>query len=176
MTTPDLRIRRAVPDDAPALARVHMQSWAETYRGLMPDGFLAAMTTGAWRERRQTLWQQTLEADQDSMLVAVRGGELVGFTSGGRADFAGYDAELFTLYLLRSAQGGGVGRALVRGLAQALASGGQRSLMLWVLDVNPTRAFYEHLGGLMIGEKTEPVSGGELREVAYGWPELDALS
>lgn len=178
MTTPDLR--RAVPDDAPALARVQVQSWAETYRGLMPDDFLTVMTSEARRERRQTLWRQTLwrqtlEADKEGVLVAIRGGELVGFTSGGPTDFAGYDAELFTLYLLRSAQGSGVGRALVSALAQGLASGGHRSLMLWVLDVNPTRAFYEHLGGVVIGEKTEPVPGGELREVAYGWAELEAL-
>ena len=72
--------------------------------------------------------------------------------------------------MLRSAQGVGLGRALVRGLAR-----GHRSMMLWVLDVNSTRAFYEHLGGVVIGEKTEPVPGGELREVAYGWPRLDAL-
>ena len=173
MATPDLR--RAAPDDAPALARVHVASWAETYQGLMPGEFLAAMTGEARRERRQIMWRQTLEADKESVLVAVQDGEVVGFVSGGPTDFTGYDAELLTLYVLRSAQGVGLGRALVRGLARDLAARGHRSMLLWVLDANPTRAFYEHLGGLMIAEKTETVPGGELREVAYGWAELGTL-
>ncbi len=171
--TPD--IRHAEPGDAPALARVHVTSWAETYQGLMPGGFLEAMTNEARRERRQMLWHQTLNAAQESVLVAVQDGAVVGFASAGPTDFANYDAELFTLYLLRSAQGSGSGRALVRGLAHDLASRGHRSMMLWVLEANPTRAFYEHLGGLMIAEKTEAVPVGELREVAYGWADLETL-
>ena len=85
MTTPDLR--RAEPGDAHALARVHVTSWAETYQGLMPDGFLAAMTGEARRERRQIMWRQTLEADKESVLVAVQDGAVVGFVSGGPTDF-----------------------------------------------------------------------------------------
>ncbi len=141
----------------------------------MPDGFLAAMTGKARRERRQIMWRQLLETQQQDVLVALAGGEVVGFVSGGLTSFTGYDAELLTLYVLRSAQGVGLGRALVAGLAQVLATRGHRSMMLWVLDTNPTRAFYEHLGGLMIAEKTEVVLGGELREVAYGWAELGTL-
>ena len=173
MATPD--IRRAEPGDAPALARVHVMSWAETYQGLMPGEFLAAMTGEARRERRQLMWRQTLEAAKESVLVAVQDGAVVGFASAGLTAFANYDTELFTLYLLRSAQGKGSGRALVRGLAHDLVSRGHRSMMLWVLDANPTRTFYAHLGGLMIAEKTEVVPGGELREVAYGWAELGTL-
>ncbi|WP_420595025.1 GNAT family N-acetyltransferase [Deinococcus sp.] len=171
-----IELRPAVSADAPALARVHVQSWAETYQGLMPDGFLSGMTSQTMQERRQTLWTQTLEEGQDVVLVAVQGGEVVGFASGGPTDFAGYDAELFTLYLLKSAQGTGIGRALVRELAQALGAAGHASLLLWVLNVNPTRGFYERLGGVLIGEKTVSVRGGELREVAYGWADVGALA
>ena len=171
-----VEVRFAVPGDAPALARVHVQSWKETYRGLMPDDFLESMTSEPRRERRRSLWTQTLEEGQDSVLVAVEDGEVVGFASGGLTDFAGYDAELFTLYLRRSAQGQGIGRALMRELARDLVARGHQSMLLWVLDVNPTRAFYEYLGGTVITEKTEVVPGGALREVAYGWPDLLPLA
>ncbi|GAA4014095.1 GNAT family N-acetyltransferase [Deinococcus rubellus] len=139
-----------MPDDFLALARVHVQRWDETYQGPMPDDFLTVMTSEVRRERRQTLWRHSLEADKES--------ELVGFISGGPTDSTGYDAELFTLYLLKLAQGSGMEWALVGGLAQGLASSGHRPLMLWVLDSNSTRAFYEHLG-----------------EVAHGWTQLEAL-
>lgn len=170
-----IEVRRAVVEDAPELARVHVASWAETYQGLMPEDFLKMMTSPVRQERRQTLWQQTLEAGEESVFVAEQDGTLVGFTSGGPGTFAGYDAELFTFYLLKSAQGGGIGRALAQTLAADLAVWGYASLMLWVLDVNPARAFYEYLGGVVIGAKTEATLGGELREVAYGWAELGTL-
>ena len=34
----------AGPSDAEELARVHVTSWRETYRGLLPDAFLARMS------------------------------------------------------------------------------------------------------------------------------------
>ena len=34
----DLRVRRAGPQDAPAVARVHIASWRQTNRGLLPPG------------------------------------------------------------------------------------------------------------------------------------------
>ena len=85
------------------------------------------------------------------------------------------DAQVFTLYLLNSAQGQGAGRELVWALAAELAARGNRSLLLWVLANNPARALYEHLGGAVVGERTEKVGGAVLNEVAYGWKGLGAL-
>ncbi|MFN8538235.1 MAG: hypothetical protein U0232_12255 [Thermomicrobiales bacterium] len=52
----------------------------------------------------------------------------------------------------------------------------KRSLLLWVLDTNATgRGFYEALGGVPVGEKTEELGGATIREVAYGWPDLTEL-
>ncbi len=39
--------------------------------------------------------------------------------------------------------------------------------MLWVLETNPTRGFYERMGGVLAGRKVERVEGAELAEVAY---------
>ena len=41
----------AGPADAEALARVHVQSWRETYRGLLPDAYLARMSEEAHARR-----------------------------------------------------------------------------------------------------------------------------
>ena len=48
-------IRRAVPEDGPAVAGVQVRSWRAAYRGIVPQDFLDAMETrirGArWSER-----------------------------------------------------------------------------------------------------------------------------
>ncbi|UQN07506.1 GNAT family N-acetyltransferase [Deinococcus sp. QL22] len=176
MSTKDGRIRWAIPADASASAWVHVSSWQDTYAGLMPADFLAGMTNIAAQERRRTFWERHVGSPDHVTLVAELGGEVVAFVSGGPArEHPGYDAELHTLYALPHAKGLGLGRRLSAALAEELQARGFQSLFLWVLDVNPTRAFYLHLGGREAGEKIELIPGGELREIKVVWDDLDAL-
>lgn len=170
--------RPAVPDDAPGIAHVHTTSWAETYPGLMPLDFLARMTDDGMRRRREQGWREQLgrgalvTGEPLSVLVAEQAGWIVAFGSAGPPlDHPGYDAELYTLYALRSVQGGGLGRAILRGLARGQRERGARNLALWVLDVNPTRQWYARQGACEAGEKTD----GPLREVRMVWDDLNAV-
>ncbi|ADV66115.1 GNAT family N-acetyltransferase [Deinococcus maricopensis] len=171
------RLRPATPEDAPAIAHVHVTSWRETYAGLMPGEFLERLTNDAARAGRTRMWTDLLNAGQDVIFVAVdAAGEVVAFASGGAArDLPGVSGELQTLYSVRAAQGHGLGRALTRAVADALHERGHTNLGLWVLASNPTRGFYAHLGGQEAGHKVEAVPGGELHEVALVWPDLTAL-
>ncbi len=172
-----MTIRPATPGDAPAIARVHTQSWRETYAGLVPPAFLHHMTGEERRAQSERGWRAAATREGQVLLVTERAGEVTGFIAGGPArDFPGYGGEVYALYLLRAAQGEGAGRALVQALARALHALGHRNLMLWVLATNPTRAFYAHLGGQALRERTEVIPEGELRAVAYGWPDLGALT
>lgn len=164
----DLTIRRARASDAAALARVQVDSWRETYRGMLPESHLAALSY-AGHER---LWRRTL-AGPSATFLAVIGGQIVGFASGGRCrSHQGFAGELNLLYVLRSAQGRGAGRALFDAVHYALAVAGLPDLVVWVLAANrPARAFYEHLGLEPAGEASSLLGGVRLKEVAYGWRE-----
>ena len=48
------------------------------------------------------------------------------------------------------------------------------SAIIWVLAANPSRFFYEAMGGKRVGEREEKMWGTKLREIAYGWPDLAA--
>jgi hypothetical protein len=66
-------IRIATRDDIPGLARVHVQSWLETYHGLMPQEILDAITLEA--RILQWEWNAVLEFAQarvwESMVLWV---------------------------------------------------------------------------------------------------------
>ena len=47
--------------------------------------------------------------------------------------------------------------------------------MLWVLRDNPSRGFYEALGGRVVGEKMQEIGGVAVVEVAYGWDDVERL-
>lgn len=48
-------------------------------------------------------------------------------------------------------------------------------MLVWVLGDNPSRAFYETLGGRFLGEKDIEIGGVRLEEVAYGWTDIGRL-
>jgi GNAT superfamily N-acetyltransferase len=174
------RARHAAPVDAASIAGVHVESWRSTYRGLLPDAFLDALSV----QDRETMWRRNLEAiaaerSSSCLLVAeVEAGEIVGFSSAGpeREKGSPFEGELYALYLLREHQRKGVGRSLFLAAAQHLESIGCTSMRVWVLKGNPAIAFYERLGGVPAGEKSISIADEEYLEIAYGWKDLASLT
>lgn len=164
------------PADAEALARVHVRSWRETYRGLLPDAYLARMSEVNFARRfRHAL---TRPGPHDVTLAAVGPDEILGYLQGGPSrSGAAREAEIATLYVLRQAQGLGAGRRLLIGAARALAAQGATSLAISVLKDNVrARGFYEHLGGAAGAPRAERGPGGALlQEVTYRWAEIESL-
>jgi ribosomal protein S18 acetylase RimI-like enzyme len=110
-------------------------------------------------------------------VVAVVGGAVVGVAHGGpnRGTEEGYDGELYLIYVRREAQGWGLGRRLTTSVASDLMARGFSSMIVWVLADNPSRRFYESLGGVVVGSKDVAVDQAVLKETAYGWPSLRTL-
>jgi ribosomal protein S18 acetylase RimI-like enzyme len=167
----------AGPADAEDLARVHIDSWRETYRGLLSDAWLARMSPiGQTKRFAQSL---SKPGPDGVTLIAADPWEVVGYAQGGRSrrGFPG-EAEIMTLYLLRAAQGQGLGRRLLTNTARALAAQGARTLVISVLHDNlAARSFYEHLGGAPEPARRERgPDGGAYLEVAYVWPRINVLT
>lgn len=98
----------AGPADAEDLARLHVQSWRETYQGLLPDSFLGRMSVPVYARRFAA--SLIRPGEKEATLIAADRSGLVGYAAGGpsRSKRAG-EAEVTTLYVLRTAQGHGLG-------------------------------------------------------------------
>ncbi len=173
------RVRKARQEDAAAIARVHVDSWRTSYRGIVPAGFLTGMSYEDFEDR----WRGWLRGVGDTRwayrVAELPSGRIVGFASGGPRQgpaYAEYAAELHTLYLLHEQQGAGIGKRLFGSVARGLVEGGHtRALLAWVLAGNPSRGFYEALGGRLLGSQEIEVGGARLEEVAYGWPDIESV-
>jgi L-amino acid N-acyltransferase YncA len=164
-------IRAATAADARAIAEVHVASWRATYRGIVPDAVLDALSI----EEREGRWASSLATPDSRSFAYVAeddAGRVVGFASGGprRDGDPAYAGELYAIYLLRGVQGRGIGRRLTEAVARHLEDRGMRSMLVWVLSANPARSFYEALGGRYLGEQQLEMGGATMTEVAYGWP------
>lgn len=176
--TEPIIIRAARADDARGIAEVHVAAWQTTYRGIVPESYLDGLSV----DEREARWR-TLDMPYRPgfAFVAVDGagiGRVVGFASGGprRDGPDDYEGELYAIYLLREAQGRGVGRRLVAAVARELAARDMPSMLLWVFRDNlPARRFYEGLGGTLLTPQQFEIEGQAITEVSYGWLDTAAL-
>ena len=167
-------VRPAELGDAAEIARVHVASWRSSYRGLLTDDFLAALSEEHYADR----WRRMINEGTSRVFVAEEDGGVVAFASGGRerAGEAGFDGELYAIYVLAEAQRRGHGRELVRAVADALREMKLRDMIVWVLrDNGGARDFYQRLGGRYVRSQPITIGSATLDEVSYGWRSLDAI-
>lgn len=165
-------IRRAVPDDANAIADVHARSWPYTYDGLLPEQVIADVVAG--RDRRAAWYRQILSDScrPERIWVAAIGESVVGmavWSPGAEDDATPETADLEAIYLDPAVIGQGIGRRLIRAVVADIAAAGFTQATLWVLDTNDrARRFYEAVGWQSDGAtKLEQRSAGTLSEVRY---------
>jgi ribosomal protein S18 acetylase RimI-like enzyme len=167
------RVRQARMDDVAAIARIEVETWRVTYAGMLPDRVLVGMS-----ERRQrSTWAGLVRfRPGDVVVVEQDANEVVGFGNCGaqRDPSLPYAGEIFTLYVAPDAQNRGVGRHLVGALFARLQSNSRNSALIWVIKANPSRYFYERVGGKLVLTRRIRVGGELVDAVAYGWPDLSA--
>jgi GNAT superfamily N-acetyltransferase len=171
-----IAIRLATAEDAGAIARVRIDSWRATYRGMIPDAYLDGMRVDASTE----LWHRVLTAGANttSVFVAENDGGVIGFAAGNMLQEPRHelDAELSAVYVRREFQHAGIGRRLVCAVARAQHGHGATGLIVWVIAGNRgARAFYERLGATLLLEQPFEWDGMELTEAGYGFRDIDAL-
>lgn len=163
--------REAAIADCAAVARVHVRSWQESFRGVVPQSFLDGMSV----EKRAAAFEKRFpDADYRMFVAEAEGRGVVGFADFGEAreQIEGYAGELYAIYLLPEFQRRGVGRRLFNLGAEFLASRGRRSMYLLALEASPYRTFYERLGGRVIGRTQVEIEGVPFEELIYGWRRL----
>ena len=158
---PSVVVRAARLDDVSAMARVIVESWRETNRGLMRDEVLDDPGLVASRER---FWTAALTDERyaaNRAAVAERDGAIVGVAMSGPpldAD-ATWSRQLYILYVLAAQHGSGAGAALL----DAVVSAGE-DVALWVADPNPrAQAFYRRHGFVADGTTTVDDGVTEIR-------------
>ena len=160
-----IAIRRARPSDAAAIGAVHVATWRSAYAGVLPEEYLAGLSA----MRHAGGYQQAIADRRDGHAI------FVAVASGTDAPPGLGEGEVETLYVLDDYRERGIGRRLMRAMAAHLAAVGCRSVMLWVLEANPTRWFYLRLGGRPVAREAIRFAGLALDQLAFAWDPIDTL-
>ncbi|HEX2939681.1 MAG TPA: GNAT family N-acetyltransferase [Rhodopila sp.] len=180
-----ISLRKARAADAIAIGAVHVAAWRSTYPGILPDTYLARLSVS-----RQAAYYDAAIRSGTGVTVATASGSdvpsgsgprIIGFTTAGRArqaEIAGRrlaEGEVETLYVLDDWRERGVGRRLMRAAAGHLLEIGCHSAFVWVLRDNPSRWFYQHLGGRPAAEQLIQFAGQKVPQMAFVWDPIEQL-
>lgn len=158
-------LRPALADDASAIAALHVRSWQTAYAGIMPADFLAQLSV----KEKSDWWRRYLSEKSGRVLVALSGGNVIGFISAGPsrdADGAG-KFEVYALHVAPDHRGSGIGRQLLRTADVDAPHGAE--ITLWVLAQNErAQRFYRATGFLPDGAQKQIVIGAtKLTELRF---------
>jgi ribosomal protein S18 acetylase RimI-like enzyme len=167
----EVTLRKARPDDAPQLARIHVAAWQKAYQGIVPGKTLAQFTVEARTERfRAFLAEGTAET-----CLAEHDNKAVGFiTLGGCRDTDlenSKTGEIWGIYILPEYWRRGLGKSLCEQGQKLLALRGFITATLWVLEANDqARAFYGAMGFSPDGATKQLPFGIPVKAIRYRKP------
>ena len=138
-------IRLAGPEDLENIAVLYVRNHKATYRGLLSDSYLNALTV----ESALTKWVHNLNSNDDSLLIAEQDGSFLGFATAMPDPDLKQTWYLESLHVAEDARGKGTGTALIRACAQiAEKNGFQQMSVCIVRGNNHAAALYQKLGAV----------------------------
>lgn len=141
-------IRGATIEDAEDIAKINIESWKTTYRGIVNDTFLDGLNY----QNRLPGIQKGIQRPEVKIFVAIEkeSNKKVGFSMYGPCREKNIDAdfELYAIYLYEEFQGFGAGKLLFDEGYKAFKEMNYNKMMVSVLAKNkPSCLFYEKMGG-----------------------------
>ena len=141
-----ITIRKATPDDAYDIKKVHIETYKESYRGYIPDEYLNHLQLDDEVVERTKKYLATCEC-----WVAVVGENPVAFA------YVSYPEdnifEINALYVHPAYQKCGAGSMLVNYLCENKKSHNLVNCVVWTMKFGPSIPFYEKMNFKMAGEE-----------------------
>jgi len=166
----EIEVRPAAERDARAIAEIQASASQAAFKALFPGEPMPEFDS---LKKSQAYWREAIEYSEPQVLVAVRGGALVGFV--------GYDrsrdpktpptmGEIWAIYALPAHWGQGVGLALWDAAREGLIDEGCTKVSAWV-PLGYERALRFHdLAGFkreMTSIKTVPLGAVKIEEIRF---------
>ena len=164
-------IEKMKEEDIEQVAKILIDSWKIAYKDIIDKIFLQNLSL---EEKIQTLNEEY--KTRTHMIARNKDtNEIVGVTRfGKRLDeldrFTEYDGEIYALYVKPGLLRKKIGSKLLQYAKERVKEQGNHKMIIWCLKENePSRKFYESMGGILLGEKMHNIGGKNYPLVGYGY-------
>ena len=163
-----ITIRNIIEEDIPAVVDIQIDGWRTAYKGIIDDEFLNSLDKEKQIERRKKDYKD------GPFIVSIVNNEIVGFCryydSVLSEDGDNFDCELMALYVKPELKKQGIGKSMFDYVVDDLKAKEKTKMIIWCLKDNyPSRAFYEKMGGSIVGEHEIEIGGKAYQEVGFGY-------
>ncbi|MBM7586295.1 GNAT superfamily N-acetyltransferase [Bacillus pakistanensis] len=165
-------IRKAEKQDAPMVARVHVESWRTTYSSILTKEYLNSLN----EKDKCELWNRVLSENHYTFIAETEDNKVIGFASFGKERSGDYCGELFAIYILKEYHGQRIGTRLFQSGVEALMKVGFKDVFVWVIAENPSRYFYSSLNGEKVKNEKVKIDNLLVDEEGYLWNNLQKLN
>jgi ribosomal protein S18 acetylase RimI-like enzyme len=175
-----MKYREATVLDASGITKVKVDTWKTAYKGIISETYLQSLS---YKDKEKN-WIHRLENPthgEKIFIAETNQKKVVGFALAtlekcnpivALLQAERFKGELCAIYLLDEFQHKKIGTELVKLVVKYLKVNSIDSMITWVLKQNPSRKFYEKLGGRVIGEQSIEIGGDRYTEIAYGWENI----
>ncbi|MFX1313185.1 MAG: GNAT family N-acetyltransferase [Promethearchaeota archaeon] len=176
-----INYRKARISDAFGIAKVSVDSWKSTYKGIISEEYLQSLSYSDKEEN----WTQRIENPTHGAIIYVAEIDLHGIVGFILATLEKcnpnliiphpekFKGELCAIYVLKNFQRKKIGSELIKLVKKYFKANNVNSMIVWVLKENSSRRFYETLGGKYLGEQSIEIAGNIYIEIAYGWENIE---
>lgn len=127
-----MNIQKAKSIDIPQIARIHIDSWRKTYKGVMSESFLQSFN----QKKTEKYWFDILKNKSYELLIFKKSNQVTGFMLLNFGQPESNSIELESLYVCPKHQEIGVGSSLIKKVINKLKSRDFGQLYTWVLEDN----------------------------------------
>lgn len=168
-------IREANLSDAAGISRVQVDSYLDAYKTLLPAEYLTNFT---YKEQERDWLGWRFSHPEDILLVAEDSTGIIGYSLSRVLTDEPSWGEVAALHVSPPQKRKGAGKELFIESTQWLQKKGCRSLLIWTLEENPSRGFYEHLGGVLSDSRDWVIEELDFnkKEVCYRWEDLRGIT
>jgi ribosomal protein S18 acetylase RimI-like enzyme len=176
-----INYRKANIFDLSGIVKVQVDTWKSAYRGIISEVYLQNLSYADKEEN----WKQRLEnPTKGATIFVAEANEIIGFALATLEKFnpilailnpERFKGELCAIYVLKEYQRKKIGTELVNLVLKFFNENDINNMITWVLKENPSRRFYEKLGGNILGEQSIEIGGLKYIEVAYGWENIEII-
>lgn len=164
----NIKIRNATLEDVEKVAKIHVDSWHETYTGIISQDYLDNMKNNL--EKR--IERMKNEFNLRTMIIVILNDEIVGFSefvfSNEFSKDLDIDCELCGLYIKNGYKHLGLGSIVFEYVTNLFKEQNKKKMGLWCVKENePAISFYKKKGGVFTKEKTFIIAEKEYSEVAF---------
>lgn len=154
---PDIAITKFDKNDANEIAKLHHDSWHNTFDKILPEVYIEKQSL----QYLQNIWRELFQNLKEHVVfVAKKDNKILGFIEVGPIEdtgenFSNYDSEIYKLYVDTNLKQQGIGKLLLIYGLDYLRNKGYNNTIVKAFHKNSDAIkFYENMGGKFICQET----------------------